>query len=235
MTEAYDKYQLHRAFRLLHDFCSVQVSAIYGNALKDRLYCDLPNSPLRRRAQTVLHRMLIALTKLLAPMIVFTADEAWEHIARKPDEDAGLPSVHMASLPQPSGVLVPQQQREDWKILFELRDQALLQIDTITREVGKWKALNAEIVYQIEDQALQKRLEMYGVDLEDLVGAGFHSFAQPSPGSPRVSVKVIDRRDTHKACARSWKRAPTRVGQDAKYPDLSLRDAAAVRTLAKAS
>jgi isoleucyl-tRNA synthetase len=77
VREAYESYQLHRAFRLLHDFCSVQISSIYGNAMKDRLYCELPTSPLRRRSQTVLYRILLALTKLLAPMLVFTADEAW--------------------------------------------------------------------------------------------------------------------------------------------------------------
>ena len=47
VKSAYDAYHLHRAFRLLHDFCSVQISAVYGNAMKDRLYCEIPNSPLR--------------------------------------------------------------------------------------------------------------------------------------------------------------------------------------------
>src|SRR5207248_7555263 len=59
VTEAYHTYQLHRAFRLLHDFCSVQISAVYGNAMKDRLYCELPNSPLRRRAQATMHRIVL--------------------------------------------------------------------------------------------------------------------------------------------------------------------------------
>jgi len=53
-------------FRLLHDFCSVQISAIYGNAMKDRLYCEAPDSPLRRRCQTVMYRVVVALTKLIA-------------------------------------------------------------------------------------------------------------------------------------------------------------------------
>jgi len=52
VTAAYDSYQLHRAFRLLHDFCAVQISAIYGSAMKDRLYCEAPASPVRRRSQT---------------------------------------------------------------------------------------------------------------------------------------------------------------------------------------
>ena len=60
VTVAYDTYQLHRAFRLLHDFCSVQISSVYGNAMKDRLYCDSVDSPLRRRSQTAMHRIVLA-------------------------------------------------------------------------------------------------------------------------------------------------------------------------------
>jgi len=228
VTDAYNAYQLHRAFRLLHDFCAVQISAIYGNAMKDRLYCEAASSPRRRRCQLVMHRMILALTKLLAPMVVFTADEAWEHIPHKPADESTLPSVHLALLPTPSGQQVSPQQREDWKTLMELRDQALLQLDTLKKQSGLNKALDAEIVYQIADPALRSRLQSYGPDLEDIVGAGFHSFEDAPSGA---SVKVIDRRQTYKACARSWKRRPD-VGHDPRFPDLCARDAAVVRATA---
>ena len=68
--------------------------------------------------------------------------------------------------------------------------------------------------------------------LEDLVGAGYHSFAEKGPEGPAVTVELVDRRDTYKACARSWKRRPD-VGQDPDYPDLCLRDAKAVRAAGK--
>jgi isoleucyl-tRNA synthetase len=231
VTEAYDKYQLHRAFRALHDFCAVQISAVYGNAMKDRLYCEAPNAPLRRRAQTTMYRMALALTKLLAPMLVFTADEAWEYIQHKPAEDRELASVHLALLPQPSGETVSDDQLAEWKDLMELRDAALAQLDQLKKEVGLNKASEAEIVYSVGDDALRRKLQAYGVDLEDLVGAGFHSFAEKIDDShPAIIVKVHDRRTTYPACARSWKRRPD-VGSDAEYPDLSARDAAVVRSL----
>jgi len=195
--------------------------------MKDRLYCEAPDAPLRRRSQTVMHRMATALVKLVAPMVVFTADEAWEHLKRS-GEDAGLDSVHMALLPYPSGDEPSEQQREEWRLLFELRDSALLQLDALKKEAGLNKALDAEVVYQVDDDSLRRRLQAYGPDLEDLVGAGCHSFTEKGPEGPAASVKVIDRRDTYKACARSWKRRPD-VGQDEEYPDLSLRDAAAVK------
>ncbi|HZL34524.1 MAG TPA: isoleucine--tRNA ligase [Tepidisphaeraceae bacterium] len=223
----YDAYQLHRVFRLLHDFCSVQISAIYGNAMKDRLYCETPNSQIRRRCQTVMHAMVLALVKLLAPMIVFTADEAWEHIAHKPSADAGLWSVHLAKLPEPSGQQVSDAQRQEWAMLMDLRNQALLQLDKLTRQIGKYKALDAEVIYEVADERLRARLAAYGPDLEDIVGAGFHSFA-PKADGPGASAKVVDRREVYKACARSWKRRPD-VGSDPVLPDLSARDAKAVR------
>ncbi|MBV8781486.1 MAG: isoleucine--tRNA ligase [Phycisphaerae bacterium] len=216
---AYDAYQLHRAFRLLHDFCSVQISAIYGNAMKDRLYCDAPDSALRRRAQTIMHRIVVALTKLLAPMIVYTADETWDHISHKPATDRNLDSVHLALFPE--SFSAPRS--ELWPMLMKLRESALTQLDELKKSAGMNKALDAELVYQV-DAATLKKLEPFGVDLEDIVSAGFHSFAQGN-GEPRVTV--IDRRDDYSACARSWKRRPD-VGSDPNFPELSARDAAAV-------
>lgn len=226
-TAAYDAFQTHRAFKLLHDFCNVQISAVYGNAMKDRLYCEVPSSPLRRRCQTVMHRMAMALIKLLAPMAVFTADEAWEHLKRS-GEEAGLSSVHLALLPKPAGVEVTDEQQAEWKLLMELRDSALQQLDNLKKEVGLNKALDAEIIYQVDDDAMRQKLQAYGPDLEDLAGAGFSSFAERGADAPAVSVRVLDRREKYSACARSWKRRPD-VGTDPEYPDLSLRDAQAVR------
>jgi isoleucyl-tRNA synthetase len=231
-TAAYDQYHFHRAFRLLHDFCAVQISAVYGNAMKDRLYCEAPDAPLRRRSQTVMHRMVVALTKLLAPMIVFTADEAWEQIQGKPAGEENLPSVHLAHLPKPSGQQVTEEQRLEWQTLMELRDAALMQLDALKKQAGLNKALEAEVVYRIDNEDLRRRLHAYGPDLEDLVGAGFHTLTGKGPdgGAAAVSVEVLDRRTTYPACARSWKRRPD-VGQDPEYPDLTLRDAQAVRAV----
>ncbi|MFI5378807.1 MAG: isoleucine--tRNA ligase [Tepidisphaerales bacterium] len=227
VTEAYDAYQLHRAFRLLHDFCSVQMSAVYGNAMKDRLYCESPAAPLRRRCQHVMHQIVLALTKLLAPMVVFTADETWEHIPHKPADEANLPSVHLALLPKPLPLEVSAETRQQWEVLMTLRETGLMQLDGIKKSAGMNKALDAEIVYTVKSEAERAWLSAYGADLEDMLGAGFHSIVV-DPGAAAISIQAIDRRDQYAACARSWKRRPD-VGQDSAYPDLSLRDAAAVK------
>jgi isoleucyl-tRNA synthetase len=224
-TAAYEAYQIHRVFRLLHDFCAVQISSLYGNAMKDRLYCEPVDSVLRRRCQGVMHRIAGDLIRLLAPILVFTADEAWQHL---PGRDGA--SVHLSLLPEASGAGVSDAQREQWRLLMELRDSALMQLDRLKKEAGLNKSVDAEIVYCV-DEPLRNQLAQFGPDLEDIVGAGCHSFAPAVGGA--ASVRIVDRRADYKACARSWKRRPD-VGADARFPDLSARDAAAVGLLRSA-
>jgi isoleucyl-tRNA synthetase len=204
----------------------VQLSSVYGNAMKDRLYCDEPNSPARRRAQTVMHRLAIALTKLLAPMVVFTADEAWDHIPHKSADEANLASVHLALLPQTSHTQPSPADQSAWNLLMKLRESALAQLDVLKKSVELNKALEAEVIFHV-DEPTRQTLESFGIDLEDMAGVGHHSFEVLKP-SEAASVEVVDRRQTYGACARCWKRRPD-VGSDAEYPDLCARDAAAVR------
>jgi isoleucyl-tRNA synthetase len=224
VTAAYDAYQMHRVFRLLHDFCAVEISAVYGNAMKDRLYCDAPDSPLRRRSQTVMYRIASALTRLIAPIMVFTADEAWEYIPHKSGEDAAAESVHMLTLPKVSGVEPSEAQIAEWKALMDARDLALAQLDLLKKQKGLNKALDAQVKYTI---TMRDAYAKYGPDLEDIVGAGCHDFFDPTDGE---AVMVVDIRQQYKACARSWKRRPD-VGSDGEYPDLSKRDAEVVRAI----
>ena len=225
VADAYDKYSLLRAFRLLHDFCSVQVSTIYSTAMKDRLYCDAADSPRRRRCQFVMFKLVDALSRMLAPMLVFTADEVWEQIPSSPGEEK-LPSVHLALLPKSRGHKPSSQAVKEWQTLMSIRELTTGQLDGLKKTKGLNKPLDAELIYHIADDSFRHHLRAYGPDLEDLVGAGYHSFADHALGA--ASVEVKDRREDFKACARSWKRRPD-VGQDPQYPDLSVRDAAVVR------
>ena len=217
VTAAYDEYQTHRAFRLLYDFCAVQVSAVYGNAMKDRLYCDAAGSMLRRRSQTVMHRLAVGLVKMLAPMVVFTADEAWGYLPHKPAGEAELPSVHLALWPE-AGPSVDEQARSDWATLMSLRDSALGHLDELKKSAGLNKASEAMVTYALPD-GLRQRLAAYGVDLEDVVGCGHYEVT----AGEVASVRVIDARSTMAACARCWKRRPDVAG------DLCGRCAAAVQ------
>ena len=153
---------------------------------------------------------MIQSEQLLAPMLVFTADETWEHIAHKPADEAALMSVHLAKLPEASALDVSEMQREQWNLLMALRDSGTLQLDAMKKSAGLNKAGEAEAIFEIkDDESLRKVLKSYGSDLEDLVSAGFHSFA-PASTDAAVAVKIVDRRNDYKACARCWKPPPGR-------------------------
>src|SRR5438477_770492 len=97
---AYEAYEFHLVYRSLYDFCTVTLSARYFDILKDRLYTFAPRNPARRSAQTALYRIVDALSRMLATILVFTADEIWENL---PDNGARAASVHLTELPMASG------------------------------------------------------------------------------------------------------------------------------------
>src|SRR5206468_2634952 len=98
---AYEAYDFHLVYQTLHQFCTVTLSARYFDIIKDRLYTFAPKNPARRSAQTALYRIADALARMMAPILVFTADEIWENLP--PDSGLALPSVHIATFPNASG------------------------------------------------------------------------------------------------------------------------------------
>ena len=95
--EWYENFEFHRVYHAMHDFCAVDLSAFYFDVLKDRLYTFAPKNPGRRSAQTAIYRIASALVRLIAPMLVFTAEEVWKYLPRaaaRPGKRAhGLVSV----------------------------------------------------------------------------------------------------------------------------------------------
>src|SRR5207253_398239 len=98
VREAYEAYEFHLVYHALYNFCTVTLSARYFDIIKDRLYTFAPRNHARRSAQTVLYRIADVLARLLAPVLVFTADEIWENLPQSGDER--LPSDHIATFPE---------------------------------------------------------------------------------------------------------------------------------------
>ena len=249
---AYEAFEFHRVYRLIYEFCTVQASSLYMAAVKDRLYCERPDSPRRRASQSVLHRMLMTLTKLLAPILPFTAEEAWEHIPHRPAEEPA--SVHLAlmpaidaevgrayevrsEMPDPADWTPAHLQQGPaviWQRLLAIRDEALVKLEAL-RAGGVKNPLDAEVVFHVagDDEGHRRLIELYLGELEDLLGVGYARLAEDLPaGSHAVVSEAVDARERYARCARSWKRRPD-VGSDPEYPELSKRDAEVMRELMK--
>ncbi len=128
----YKEYAFHRVYHLIRNFCSVELSSLYLDVLKDRLYTYAPNAWERRSAQTVLYELLKSLTTSIAPFLSFTAEEVWEHMR---NIDSSLPeSVFLSQIPKPRNDLVNEELMRDYEILSKIRDDVLSAIELARRD-----------------------------------------------------------------------------------------------------
>ncbi len=113
--KAYEAYEFRKVFNALNNFCTHDLSAIYIDATKDRMYCDAADSPRRRASQAAMHEIFTAVAKLLAPILAFTADEAWEHAAFTTG------TVHEQDFPEPNTAFAPGTATGQVNRLFEIK------------------------------------------------------------------------------------------------------------------
>ena len=222
-----ERYDFHAMFRNLHDFCAIDLSAFYFDIRKDTLYCDAPDSPRRRAAQTVLGTLFDCLTAWFAPILCFTAEEAW--LERNPGEDG---SVHTRVYPD-----IPADWRNDaladrWEKVRDIRRVVLgaLEIERAEKRIGS-SLLAAPDVYLSDD--FQAAIE--GLDLADIAitsDAVIHAGVAPEDAFtlPEVGgVAVVPKTAEGEKCARCWKVLPE-VGNQADIPETCNRCADAVRS-----
>jgi isoleucyl-tRNA synthetase len=229
--DAYEAYEFHRVFKLIYEFCNVEISATYAKAIKDRLYCELPTAPRRRASQTVCYHTLLRLVELVAPVLAFTAEEAWAAIRALPGNAAALPAnVHLYAAVEPTRA-APAGVDAQWTVLMQLVESGNKQLDEMKKSSGLGNALDAEAVITVPagDPLADIVKTWYGPELEDALGVGYHRIEVGAAGS-NWALQIRDTRESYPSCARSWKRRPD-VGSDPAHPDLSARDAAVVKAL----
>jgi len=159
VIEAYDQYEFHVVYQKISQFIAVELSSIYHDVIKDRLYTDPANSRRRRSTQTALHRLLTGLCKLLAPVLAFTADEAWEFVPGKTVE-----SIHQSEF-KPGAVALDAGETSKWNWLKQWRETLLPELEKARQAKIIGKALDAkieivipEVQNQLSDQDLLREL-----------------------------------------------------------------------------
>jgi isoleucyl-tRNA synthetase len=217
---AYDQYEFHVVYQKISQFVAVELSAIYHDVVKDRLYTDPANSPRRRSTQTALHRMVANLCQMLAPILAFTADEAWEHVPGKT-----VDSAHRLTW-QPVGLERPEAERTAWKQLFELRELALPELEESRQAKVIGKALEAKLEFAGSSPALAA----VGAHLDALRELLNVSQLEIKPGGEAVVVSVS--KAAGEKCERCW-HWETDVGSHAEHPTICARCVKAVQASAR--
>ena len=232
IRRATEDYDFHAIITALHNFCAVDLSAFYFDVRKDSLYCDPPVAARRRAARTVLDRVFDCLARWLAPMLCFTAEEAW--LCRH--DDAPETSVHLATYAD-----VPESWRDDplgqkWAEIRELRRvvTGALELERAQKRIGS--SLQAGVTVHAQPQHLQA---LQGLDFAEIciTSAAALTTAPPPANAftladvPGVAVTVAPAPGDK--CQRCWRILPE-VGTLAAHPDLCERCGDAVDRLGAA-
>ncbi|MBQ3099376.1 MAG: isoleucine--tRNA ligase [Clostridia bacterium] len=149
VREAYDNYEFHIVYHELNNFCTIDMSKLYIDITKDRLYVEKKDSKARRGAQTVMYIILDALTRLVAPILSFTADEIWQSMPHA--EGVDTRSVLLNDIPE-SGKYGFSDIENHWNALFDLRDEVLKALEDARAAKLIGKSLEAKVIISANDE-----------------------------------------------------------------------------------
>jgi isoleucyl-tRNA synthetase len=161
VTEAYERHQFHMVFYTLYNYCTVDLSALYLDVLKDRLYTTKAKSVARRSAQTAMFTILKTMTQLLAPILTFTAEEVW---AAMPGWKEKAQSVHLSQFPQVNDQHFNADLGERWKAMIDAKAEIAKAIEQARKEKVIGHSLDARITIA----APEKIRAVMASHLEDL-------------------------------------------------------------------
>ncbi len=221
VTEAYESFVFHKVFSLIYNFCTVEMSNIYMDVLKDRLYCDAVDSLSRRSSQTAMHKILDSLVRMLAPILAHTAEEAWGTMQFKSQDTE---SVHLADMPKADSSIDWQSSRGRWEKIMTLRDEVMRVLEGLRQDKKIASNQEAAVTVYCADTELNAILREFG--LEEFAALCIVSEVKLQESADET--KVAAEKNKHQKCQRCWNYWPS-VGADNEYPDLCQRCAGVVK------
>lgn len=219
ILNGYEKYDFQAVYQTLYNLCTVTLSARYFDIIKDRLYIYAPASIERRSAQTALFEITDKMCRLLAPILAFTADEAFENLPNQ-----SLASVHLAEFPKTSGA-DNSELLSNWERIFSIRDEVLKALEEArnAKEIGS--SLEAKVILKTDKETTRFLLPYY----EDL--RYIFIVSQVEVHEEDKSGVEIQKADGAK-CERCWNYS-IHVGESEKYPTVCERCLAALTEIEK--
>ena len=220
-TDAYDAYEFYMAFHTIHQFCVVDLSALYLDVVKDRMYSSHPDSVERRSAQSAIHTILRTLTILLTPILSFTMEEMYGYL----DEKEKLDSIQLLDFPKADPSLDDLVVTEKWDHLLKVREQILKVLET-GRQEGKFgNSLGARLVLQTKDPSERTFLKENEMELMELAIVSRISIEEGSQ-----ELEIFAEAIEEEKCERCWMQVEG-IGTVKEHPTLCPRCADVVGRL----
>jgi isoleucyl-tRNA synthetase len=205
VREAYERFEFHVVYHSVQNFCAVEMSALYFDILKDRLYTFSSRSQGRRSAQTTLYEILKALASLMAPILSFTAEEVWKYIP--PDSDRAE-SVHLTQFPAFKTEYLDDSLNDRWEKVWEIRTVVTKALEEARKEKGIGLSLDAQVHLYLPEKTYQF-LQPYQKDLKSIFivsSVTLHPAVSGPTGSAKDEKEM--KAEVHRAegqkCERCW-------------------------------
>lgn len=225
VLKAYDDYEFHVMYHAVHNFCTVDLSAIYLDILKDRLYTEKVDSKLRRSAQTAMYEILTTLVRLVAPVLCFTSEEVWQALPNKEEREW---SVHMSDMPKVNEAYLDKALDEKWKKRLAVRSVAMKALEEARQAKVIGHPLDAEVTVYADDEAydivkaMEKELADFLLVSQTHIVSGTAAAPQNAASNEEGTVKASVAVCTLAKCERCWKRSAD-VDADPKHPGVCAR------------
>ena len=207
-AEGYESLEFHRVYHTINQFCAVDLSSLYVDITKDRLYCDKAGSPRRRATQFAMHKVLDALTRLLAPILAFTAEEAWGYFQKES-------SVHLQLFPNPDPAWTNPDAVREMNRLLGLRGLISQTVEKIQKAGEIGSALEAKVLLTASPAEIAL-LDSLSPELEEIFILSDFSFL------PGGEAGVAATKTAFARCERCWRHRPE-VGSSVLHPALCSR------------
>ena len=217
-TEAYDKYEFHNAYQAINQFCVVDMSTFYLDIIKDRLYTSKADSLERRSAQTAMYEILDSLVKILAPMTCFTAEEIWNAMPHRENEN--VESVMLTDYPKFKPEYENKELEERWNKIIALKEEVSKKLEEARMEKVIGHSLNAKVTLYTNDDKYEQLMKDADLLATVFIVSKVEVENNKREEDNEIGIKV-EAADGEK-CERCWMYSDT-VGKDHTHPTLCKR------------
>jgi len=233
VTTAYEEYEFHLIYHTVHNFCTVDLSSIYLDILKDRVYTAAPDSVERRAAQTVMYEILNTLVRLISPVLTFTTEEVWQHICK----DENMPeSIQLTDWPMAHKEYLDVQLEAKWSNILTMRGEITKVLETARRNKVIGHSLDANVTVYADGKVFAQ-LVAISKDLANIlivssinVLENVNQAPEDAMKVPNMDMAIVVSQAAGEKCERCWIYSNT-VGQTAEHTTLCHRCASVVEKL----